>query len=70
MVEDNGRGFPAGSEERMFEPFRRLNPGDPVEGSGFGLALCRKIVKRHNGSITAEPVVTGGARFVVTLATG
>ena len=42
-VEDNGRGFPVGSEEWMFEPFRRLNPKEAVEGSGFGLSLCRKI---------------------------
>ncbi len=68
VVEDNGRGFPPGAEERMFEPFRRLNPHEAVEGSGFGLALCRKIVKRHNGIITAEHAANGGARFIVSLA--
>ncbi len=67
VVEDNGRGFPAGSEERMFEPFRRLHPNEAVEGSGFGLALCRKIARRHNGTISAELGATGGARFIVSL---
>lgn len=67
MIEDNGRGFPAGTEKWMFEPFRRLNQDDSVEGSGFGLAFCKKIVLRHNGNIFAEHVQGGGARFVVSL---
>lgn len=69
MVEDNGRGFPNGFEKWMFEPFSRLNAKDLVEGSGFGLALCRKIVLRHRGTIVAEHVESGGARFIVSLPT-
>lgn len=65
-VEDNGKGFPPGMETQMFEPFKQLNPKDG-DGIGFGLALCKKIVRRHGGSIWAEPSDSGGARFLVSL---
>ncbi len=68
-VEDNGRGFPEGLEEKMFEPFRRLNPHEKIEGSGFGLALCRKITRAHKGNITVEHAANGGSRFIVSLST-
>lgn len=64
--QDNGRGFPSGSEEKMFEPFRRLSSHKDTDGSGFGLALCKKIMNRHNGSISVENVASGGARFILT----
>lgn len=70
VIEDNGRGFPVGAEDRMFEPFRRITRDDSVEGSGFGLALCMKVAKRHNGNIFAEHVESGGTRFVLTLSKG
>jgi signal transduction histidine kinase len=67
VVEDNGRGFPDGAEQRMFELFRRLSATESIEGSGFGLGLCRKIVRRHHGTISAEHSPTGGARFLIAL---
>ena len=66
-IQDNGRGFPPGSLERMFQPFKRLISAGDTEGAGFGLALCKKIVNRHHGSIRAENIPEGGARFWVTL---
>lgn len=67
IVEDNGKGFPAGMENQMFEPFKRLNPEESEDGIGFGLALCKKITKRHGGSIWAEQSTTNGAKFYVSL---
>lgn len=67
LVEDNGRGFPPGMESQMFQPFKRLAPSDDGDGIGFGLSLCKKIVKRHGGEIWAEAAPSGGARFYVTL---
>jgi signal transduction histidine kinase len=66
-IQDNGRGFPESSAEQMFQPFKRLSSAGDTEGSGFGLALCKKIVRRHHGTIMAENVKSGGARFTVTL---
>lgn len=70
FIDDNGPGLPAGSEEKIFEPFRRLPETSEVEGSGFGLSLCKKIARRHRGSISAENREgAAGARFIVTLPT-
>jgi signal transduction histidine kinase len=66
-VEDNGIGFDPQYAERIFHPFERLeNPGVPA-GRGMGLALCRRIVERHGGSIRAEGTPGHGARILVTL---
>lgn len=66
-VRDNGVGFPPEYSERIFMPFQRLHGRSEYEGTGIGLALCRKIVERHGGSLTAESTPGQGARFVVTL---
>lgn len=66
-IEDNGIGFEQQSAGRIFDTFARLNSKDQFEGTGLGLALCKKIVERHKGKIEAEGVVNGGAKFVVTL---
>lgn len=66
-VQDNGVGFPPEYSKRIFMPFQRLHGRSEYEGTGIGLALCRKIVKRHGGSLTAESEPGQGARFVVTL---
>jgi signal transduction histidine kinase len=60
-VTDNGRGVPATDRVRVFEPLARLD--DAIEGSGIGLATCRRIVGAHGGSIGIDPTVTEGARF-------
>lgn len=62
-VADNGIGFPQDFAESVFNTFTRLNTKDQYEGTGLGLALCKKIVERHGGSISATAVVNEGAVF-------
>ena len=67
IVEDNGIGFDEKYLDRIFQVFQRLHGRSEYEGSGIGLATCRKIVERHRGSITAKSVPEQGATFIVTL---
>lgn len=67
VVEDNGIGFDEKFVERIFEPFERLHGRSDYEGTGMGLAICRRIVKRHRGSIEAESTLGEGSRVIVTL---
>jgi len=61
-VEDNGRGFPPEQAERLFAVGERLaQPG--VEGHGLGLAICRRILERHGGTLHAEGRPDRGATF-------
>lgn len=64
---DNGQGFDPRYRERIFEPFERLHSAEVIAGSGIGLALCRRIVERHDGRIAAESSPGQGATFIVTL---
>ncbi|MDX1945054.1 MAG: CHASE3 domain-containing protein [Pirellulaceae bacterium] len=64
---DNGIGFEAQYAERIFELFQRLHGRDEFEGTGMGLAICKKIVERHGGSISAQGEPGQGSRFVVRL---
>ncbi|NHC37219.1 response regulator [Scytonema millei] len=66
-VEDNGIGFDRKYCDRIFQVFQRLHGRSEYEGTGIGLAICRKIVERHGGSITAESTPSQGAKFIVTL---
>jgi PAS domain S-box-containing protein len=66
-VADNGIGVSAEHAERIFLPFQRLHSRRTYEGTGIGLAVCRRIVERHNGSIRVESNDQQGATFVVTL---
>jgi PAS domain S-box-containing protein len=66
-VRDNGIGFNEKYRDRIFEMFQRLHRRDEYEGTGVGLAICRKIVERHGGTITAHSREGDGATFVVTL---
>lgn len=66
-VEDNGIGFSADSSGKIFGLFQRLHGRDQYEGTGIGLAVCKRIVERHGGSITAESSPGMGARFIVTM---
>src|SRR5919202_6413664 len=66
-VEDNGIGFDEEYLDRIFNPFQRLHGRNDYEGTGMGLAICRKIVERHNGSITAQSSRGQGSTFIVTL---
>jgi signal transduction histidine kinase len=65
-VEDNGRGFPADDAERIFEPRERLHADGP-DGHGLGLAICKQIVDRHGGSLSADGRPGEGAVFRIVL---
>lgn len=67
IVEDNGIGFDQKYLDRIFTVFQRLHGRTEYSGSGVGLAICRKIAERHNGSITANSTPGQGATFIVTL---
>lgn len=66
-VEDNGIGFDEKYLERIFSPFQRLHGHSEYEGTGMGLSICRRIVERHEGTITAKSGVGQGATFIVVL---
>jgi two-component system sensor kinase FixL len=66
-VEDNGIGFDEKYLDKIFNVFQRLE-GQKYEGSGIGLAICRKIAIRHGGNITARSQPGNGSIFIVTLA--
>jgi light-regulated signal transduction histidine kinase (bacteriophytochrome) len=66
-VADNGIGFEQAYAERIFEVFQRLQGRTEYEGSGIGLAICRKIVERHGGAIAARGVPGTGATIVIDL---
>ena len=66
-VTDNGIGFPQEYAENIFNTFTRLNAKDQYEGTGLGLALCKKIVERHGGTISATATVNEGAVFSICL---
>jgi PAS domain S-box-containing protein len=66
-VSDNGIGFEEAYLDRIFELFQRLHGRNEYEGTGIGLAICRKIVERHGGTITARSSPGQGATFIVNL---
>jgi signal transduction histidine kinase len=66
-VEDNGIGIEPQYFERIFQIFQRLHTRDAYPGSGIGLALCQKIVHRHDGYIEVHSQPDEGARFEVYL---
>ncbi|MBI3135731.1 MAG: PAS domain S-box protein [Bacteroidetes bacterium] len=67
LVEDNGIGFDEKYLDKIFTIFQRLE-GSKYEGSGIGLAICRKIAMFHGGNITASSAPGKGATFKITLA--
>ena len=66
-VEDNGIGFDQKYGEQIFDMFRRLHSSKEYEGTGIGLALCKKIVENHRGFISARGKPGEGAVFIVSL---
>jgi PAS domain S-box-containing protein len=66
-VKDNGIGIEPQYGEKIFGIFRCLQPRDKSSGSGMGLAICRKIVTRHEGRIWVESALGKGATFYFTL---
>jgi signal transduction histidine kinase len=67
IIEDNGIGFDQKYAEQIFDMFRRLHPNAEYEGTGIGLALCKKIVEKHKGFISARSKPGEGAMFIVSL---
>ncbi len=66
-IEDNGVGFDQENAERIFTVFQRLHGRSEYEGSGIGLAICKKIVESHGGFIAAEGQTGVGAVFSIVL---
>ena len=67
MVSDNGIGFDEKYGDKIFSLFQRLNTKDKYEGSGIGLAITKKILDKHNGTISASSKENIGSEFVVSL---
>ena len=67
IIEDNGIGFEEKYTERIFTVFQRLHSREEYEGTGIGLAICRKIIERHGGQITAQSVPGQGTKFIMML---
>lgn len=67
QIADNGIGFDEKYLDRIFTVFQRLHGRSAYEGTGVGLAVCRRIVERHGGSITAKSQPDHGATFIVKL---
>jgi len=69
-VEDNGVGIEPQYFDKIFHIFQRLFPNDQIEGTGIGLALCRKIIQRFGGRIWVESIPGCGSKFCFTLQDG
>jgi len=63
---DNGPGIESVLAEKIFNPFFSTKP----DGVGLGLAVCRDIISRHNGTIAVGDSVIGGAEFIITIPAG
>jgi PAS domain S-box-containing protein len=67
VVQDNGIGFESHLADKLFQPFVRLHGRSAYEGTGMGLAICRKIVERHGGTIAVSSQPEQGTAFTITL---
>lgn len=67
VISDNGIGFDNAHAERIFAVFQRLHAKDEYDGTGIGLAMCRKIIRNHGGQVVAEGEAGKGATFLIIL---
>lgn len=66
-VEDNGVGFEQEYADQVFTMFKRLHVGAEYQGTGIGLAICKKIVEQHKGFISVKSAVNEGSTFIISL---
>jgi signal transduction histidine kinase len=67
VIQDNGIGFEQKYAEEIFGMFKRLHHAKDYDGTGIGLALCKKIVEQHNGFISARSKIDEGSTFIISL---
>ena len=67
VCEDNGIGIEAQYLDQIFGTFKRVNNSDELEGSGIGLAIVKKLVERHRGTVSVASTPGVGSTFYVTL---
>jgi len=68
QVEDNGPGFPPDTLDKVFEKFYKVN-NSKSEGLGLGLSIVKGLAEAHQGTVKAENLLTGGARFTISIPT-
>lgn len=66
-LKDNGIGFDSEHKERIFIPFQKLHGRDKYSGTGMGLAICKRIIRKHGGSIYSESTPEKGSTFYFSL---